>query len=62
MIKVKEAIIVEDIVNLYEFDASLRELFLKYLLRVEWEIKSLISYHFCEKFGENQVAYLEQEK
>ena len=48
----------EDIVNLYEFDASLRELFLKYLLRVEWEIKSLISYHFCEKFGENQVAYL----
>ena len=48
----------EDIVNLYEFDASLRELFLKYLLRVEWEIKSLISYHFCEKFGENQVACL----
>ena len=33
-------------------------MFLKYLLRVEWEIKSLISYHFCEKFGENQVAYL----
>lgn len=54
----KEGTRFEDIVNLYEFDAALRELFLKYLLRIEWEIKSLISYHFCEKFGENQAAYL----
>lgn len=48
----------EDIVNLFEFDAALRELFLKYLLRVEWEIKSLVSYHFSEKYGAEQSAYL----
>lgn len=55
----KSGVQFEDIVNLFEFDASLRELFLKYLLRVEWEIKSLVSYRFSEKYGAEQTAYLE---
>lgn len=48
----------EDIVALYEFDENLRGLFLKYLQKVERQIKSLLSYYFCEKFGENQTQYL----
>jgi len=34
------------------------ELFLKYILHVERHIKSLISYYFCEKYGERQQEYL----
>ena len=48
----------EDIVELYYFDEQLRQLFLRYLIKIENEIKSLVSYHFCEKYGENQKAYL----
>ena len=42
----------EDIVALYEFDENLRGLFLKYLQKIERQIKSYISYYFCEKYGE----------
>lgn len=48
----------EEIVAFYYFDEELRTLFLKYILHVERRLKSLISYHFCEKFGENQAEYL----
>lgn len=48
----------EEIVNLYYFDEEMRSLFLKYILHVEREIKSLPSYHFCEKYGNNQIQYL----
>ena len=48
----------EEIVAFYYFDEELRTLFLKYILHVERHLKSLISYHFCEKFGENQAEYL----
>lgn len=48
----------EEIVAFYYFDEELRTLFLKYILHVERHLKSLISYHFCEKFGENQSEYL----
>lgn len=37
---------------------KLRTLFLKYILHIERHLKSLISYYFCEKFGENQGEYL----
>lgn len=47
----------EDIVELYRFDAKLRELFLRYLLLVESKIKSATSYHFCNKYGELQGSY-----
>ena len=48
----------EDIVALYEFDEELRGIFFKYLCRVERRLRSSISYHFCEKHGERQDAYL----
>lgn len=49
----------DDVTSLYRFDEALRELFLIYLLSVEREIKSLIAYRFCEKYGENHQAYLD---
>lgn len=50
----------EDIVALYEFDEELRGIFFKYLCRVERRLRSSISYHFCEKHGECQDAYLNE--
>lgn len=48
----------QDILALYQFDEQLRELTLRYLLHIERHIRSLLSYAFCEKFGEDQSAYL----
>lgn len=48
----------EEIVSFYYFDEQLRTLFLKYILHVERHLKSMISYYFCEKYGENQKEYL----
>lgn len=48
----------EEIAAFYYFDEKLRTLFLKYILHIERHLKSLISYYFCEKFGENQEEYL----
>lgn len=50
----------EEIVAFYYFDEELRTLFLKYILHVERHMKSMISYNFCEKYGENQSAYLDE--
>ena len=49
----------EDIVELYYFDEALRQLFLRYLIKVENEIKSQVSYYFSQKNGENQKKYLD---
>lgn len=46
----------ENIYTLYLFDADLREFFLKYILIVEANIKSSISYHFTKLYG-NGIAY-----
>lgn len=48
----------EDIVALYEFDENLRGVFLKYLQKIERQIKSFVSFYFCEEFGEKQDEYL----
>lgn len=48
----------EEIVALYYFDEKIRSIFLEYILHVERQIKSLLSYHFCEKYGELQTEYL----
>ncbi len=56
--KYKDGTRFEDIVELYYFDEALRQLFLKYLIKVENEIKSQLSYYFTEKNGERQTAYL----
>ena len=47
-----------DIVTIYQFDANLREITFRYLLLVEQNIRSLLSYAFCDTFGDNQVAYV----
>lgn len=57
--KYKDGVAFEDIVALYKFDENLRELFLKYLLQIERNIRSLLSYYFTEKYGELQVCYLD---
>ena len=56
--KYKDGTRFEDIVALYRFDETLRELFLKYILKVERHIRSLLSYYFTEIHGEAQSAYL----
>lgn len=48
----------DELVAFYYFDEELRSLFMKYILHVERHIKSLLSYHFCEKYGENDTEYL----
>lgn len=57
--KYKDGTSFEDIVELYYFDEYLRQLFLRYLIKVENEIKSLVSYYFCERNGESQKMYLD---
>lgn len=48
----------DDILALYHFDLSLRELIFKYICEVECQIRQLLSYHFCAVHGEQQSAYL----
>ena len=49
---------IDDILALYVFDNNLRQLFFKYIMSVENNIKSLLSYSFSEQYGELQSAYL----
>lgn len=48
----------DEIVNLYYFDEKLKELFLRYLLRIERHLRTLISYYFVECYGISQDEYL----
>lgn len=48
----------EDIVALYEFDEKLRTVIFTYLCHIEQKMRSLISYHFCIIYTEDQTAYL----
>lgn len=48
----------EDIVALYYFDESLRELVFKYICRIEQKLRTEISYYFCNKYSSNQMDYL----
>ena len=56
--KYRDGTTFEQIVLLYKFDEELRELFLKYILRIERQIRSLLSYYFSDKYGEQQCNYL----
>ena len=56
--KYQHGVTFDEIVAFYSFDEELRSLFLKYILKVEQHMKSMLSYHFCEKYGENQAGYL----
>jgi abortive infection bacteriophage resistance protein len=48
----------KDIYALYRFDKSLRNIIYKYTLSFESRLKSMISYVFSEKYGEDQNKYL----
>ena len=48
----------EEIVSFYYFDEQLRTLFFKYIIHIEKQLKSMLSYHFCNKYGEDQSKYL----
>lgn len=48
----------EDVVALYQFDESLRQLTFGYLVKVEQKIRQLISDSFCSTYGESQSCYL----
>ena len=48
----------EDIYVLYRFDDTLRDLIFKYIRFIEQEMRSLISYYFCETYSNNQSEYL----
>ena len=47
----------DDIYNLYLFDAELRDVFLKYILIFEKHVKSSISYHFSNTYGNGMAFY-----
>lgn len=53
---------IEDIYALYCFDDEIRTVFLRYILKVEKKIKSLISYSFCDTYGAEQAHYLNATK
>lgn len=53
---------IEDIYVLYCFDDTIRTIFLKYILKIEKNIKSLISYSFCDENGEEQQHFLNATK
>lgn len=48
----------EDVLALYQFDNELRELVFNYLCQIEKKMRSLVSYAFCEQYGELQSHYL----
>lgn len=50
----------DDILVLYYFDDALRDLVFKYIRIIEQEMRSHISYHFCETYSNIQSAYLNQ--
>lgn len=56
--KYEEGTRFEDIVALYDFDKKLRLLIFQYICNIEQKVRSLISYHFCETYSENQSDYL----
>lgn len=53
---------IKDIYALYTFDDAMRSLLLQYILKIEKHVKSLISYSFCEMYGDDQQHYLNATK
>lgn len=60
--KFKEGTTFDKIYALYEFDCELRALFLKYILRIEHELKSVISHKFASRYPDvDYPKYLSEE-
>lgn len=49
---------IDDIINLYNFDTSLKNILFVNILKIERKIKSLISYYFCLEYGDKSEDYL----
>ena len=49
----------DDILEIYNFDTSIRELFFHYICKIEKHMRSIISYEFCYIHGESQSKYLD---
>lgn len=58
MTRVYQGTSFEDIYALFKFDQHLRELTFKYLCEIEQKARQLISYSFCNHYGEKQSFYL----
>ena len=56
--KYKPGTTIEDILALFEFDNQLRNIFFQAIQSIEKHIKSVLSYAFCQKYGDSQDAYL----
>lgn len=54
--KYKDGTKIDHIIELYRFDEELRALSLKYIMKIERNVRSLISYYFCETFGDDQKS------
>ena len=50
----------EDVLSLYQFDESLRQLTFGYLNKIEQKLQNLIADSFCSTYGEKQSFYLSQ--
>lgn len=49
---------IEDIYHLYKFDNQIRYILIRNIMNVEIHIKSLLSYAFSDKYGEEENTYL----
>lgn len=49
---------INDILALYEFDDTLRDVFFHAIQIIEKNIKSLLSYSFTKEYGEAQIQYV----
>ncbi|MFT6829346.1 MAG: abortive infection bacteriophage resistance protein [Candidatus Paceibacteria bacterium] len=59
--KYKDGIYFEEILSLYNFNQKISLLVLEYILKIEYLIKSEISYTFSEKYGHKNENYLLRE-
>lgn len=48
----------QDLLAVYQFDETLRELTLRHLLHIERHIRSALSYDFCNIYSDSQSAYI----
>jgi abortive infection bacteriophage resistance protein len=58
MTRIYENTSFDDIYALFKFDRALRELTFRYLCEIEQKMRQLISYNFCNQYGEQQIQYL----
>lgn len=49
----------EEIYSMYEFDRSLRNIFLEYILKIENQIRSLIAYYFSKYHGNKNYLIID---